>query len=59
LPLFVCSKIFASLLAGCFAGIAGITGYKGFVIYLIAHAIMAGLLLLKAAPQPTRYFPAT
>ncbi|KAL4853863.1 Cilia- and flagella-associated protein 58 [Chlorella vulgaris] len=53
------NKIFASLLAGCFAGIAGITGYKGFVIYLIAHAIMAGLLLLKAAPQPTRYFPAT
>lgn len=51
------SKIFASLLAGVFAGISGITGYKGFIVYLLAHAIMAGLLLLKASPHPRRFFP--
>lgn len=51
-----CSKIFVSLLAGVFTGIVGITGYKGFLIYLLAHALMAGLLMLKASLQPQRYF---
>jgi hypothetical protein len=51
------SKIFVSLLAGCFTGISGITGYKGFIVYLLAHLAMGGLLLLKAALQPRRYFP--
>lgn len=53
-----CSKIFASLLAGVFAGIVGITGYQGFIVYLLAHALMGGLLLLKAGLQPQRYFAA-
>lgn len=52
-----CSKIFVSLLAGCFTGISGITGYRGFIIYVLAHLAMGGLLLLKASLQPHRYFP--
>lgn len=54
-----CSKIFVSLLAGCFAGITGITGYKGFLIYLAAHALMAGLLTLKAGFKAQRFFPSS
>lgn len=54
-----CSKIFASLLAGCFAGILGITGYKGFAVYLLAHALMAGLLYVKASFQPQHFFPSS
>lgn len=92
-PATWCSKIFASLLAGVFAGIVGITGcgstviwlgagaspqrwlcmwavrsminqlnrairrYKGFIFYVLAHALAGGLLLLKAGGQPQRYFP--
>ncbi len=55
----LCSKIFISLLAGCFAGITGITGYKGFLVYLVAHVLMAGLLMLKAGFQAERFFPAS
>ena len=55
----LCSKIFISLLAGCFAGIAGITGFKGFVVYLLAHLVMGGLLMAKAAMQPARFFPSS
>ncbi|PRW33224.1 flagellar associated isoform A [Chlorella sorokiniana] len=51
------TKIFASLLAGVFAGVVGITGYKGFLVYLLAHALASGLLALKAGGQPQRYFP--
>ena len=50
------SKIFVSLLAGAATGVVGVTGVKGFLVYLLAHAAMAGLLLLKAAPQPQRFF---
>lgn len=50
------SKIFASLLAGVFAGVVGITGFKGFIVYAAAHAIMSCLLLLKAGAAPQRYF---
>ena len=51
-----CSKIFASLLAGCFSGVAGITGYKGFGVYLAAHALVGAALLVKALPRPAAYF---
>ncbi|KAL4439848.1 hypothetical protein ABPG75_002849 [Micractinium tetrahymenae] len=53
------NKIFASLLAGCFAGITGIIGYKGFLVYLAAHALMAGLLTVKAGFQAQRFFPSS
>ncbi|KAL4423611.1 hypothetical protein ABPG77_009198 [Micractinium sp. CCAP 211/92] len=53
------NKIFISLLAGCFAGITGITGYKGFLVYLVAHVLMAGLLMLKAGFQAERFFPSS
>lgn len=58
LPRILRSKIFVSLLAGVFAGIVGITGFKGFIVYLLAHAALAGLLLLKAGLAPQRYFAA-
>lgn len=58
-PPLLCSKIFISLLAGCFAGITGITGYKGFLVYLVAHALMAGLLTLKAGFKSQRFFPSS
>jgi hypothetical protein len=58
-PSPTCSKIFISLLAGCFTGIAGFTGFKGFVVYLLAHLLMGGLLMAKAAMQPTRFFPSS
>ena len=31
--------------------------YKGFLVYLVAHALGSGLLALKAGGQPQRYFP--
>jgi hypothetical protein len=37
-----CSRIFVSLLAGCLTGIAGVTGYRGFGVYLLAHAVVSG-----------------
>ncbi|PSC69199.1 glutamine amidotransferase isoform A [Micractinium conductrix] len=53
------NKIFVSLLAGCFAGITGITGYRGFIVYLLAHVAMGALLWLKAGGAPQRYFPSS
>lgn len=51
-----CSRIFASVVAGCLTGIAGITGFKGFGIYLVFHALLAVALLAKTAFQPAKYF---
>lgn len=31
--------------------------YKGFLVYLLAHALASGLLALKAGGQPQRFFP--
>ena len=35
-----CSRIFVSLVAGCLTGIAGVTGYSGFGVYLLAHVVV-------------------
>lgn len=36
------SRIWVSLLAGCLTGCAGITGYKGFGVYLLSHLLVRG-----------------
>ncbi|KAJ1929238.1 hypothetical protein IWQ60_001348 [Tieghemiomyces parasiticus] len=44
--------------AGCAAGILGLAGWAGFVLYTASWSTLAALLfLLKAQSQPTRYFP--
>lgn len=45
---FVCSRILASTLAGCTAGILGLTNLYGFLFYFLASAVMSALLFGKA-----------
>lgn len=46
-----------SLLVALALGIVGVTGYAGFLAYLIAHVASAGVLLLMMAAPPAEYFP--
>lgn len=45
-----------SLVAGCFAGILGVTGYKGFVVYVISHLALGLCISFKAGFHLSRYF---
>jgi hypothetical protein len=52
LPFPIClvfrRRILASTLAGCTAGILGLTNLYGFLFYFLASAFVSGLLFLKA-----------
>lgn len=45
-----------SIVAGCTAGILGLTGFNGFGFYILASLLMTGMLLVKAGSQWRRYF---
>lgn len=54
---FVCrSRIWVSLIAGLFAGISGVTGYRGALVYLAFHAILGVALFLVVGGKPAKYF---
>ena len=36
----VCSRVFASLVAGLATGVLGVTGWGGFAYYFLAHALV-------------------
>ena len=40
----VCSRIFASLIAGLALGVVGYAGWSGFLWYLLAHAVVSLIL---------------
>ena len=50
------SQILTSLVAGVVTGLSGVTGFKGFGVYLACHAAATALLALKAGLAPQRYF---
>ena len=45
-----------SALAGCTAGIIGLTSLQGFIFYLVMLVIMCGMLLAKGGSNWNRYF---
>lgn len=45
-----------SIVAGCTAGILGLTGFSGFGFYILASMLMTVILLVKAGSQWRKYF---
>ncbi|KAK9800176.1 hypothetical protein WJX73_003795 [Symbiochloris irregularis] len=45
-----------SLVAGLSVGILGVTGWIGFLYYAVVHALISGLVILKAGHNPQQYF---
>jgi hypothetical protein len=45
-----------SALAGCTAGILGLTGLNGFIFYIAALIIFFGLLIVKTGNTWNKYF---
>lgn len=39
-PIVLCSRIFASLIAGLALGVVGYAGWSGFLWYFLAHALV-------------------
>lgn len=36
----LCSRVWVSFLTGCLVGCSGLTGFRGFGFYLLAHALV-------------------
>ena len=45
-----------SILCGVVAGVLGITGWVGMLIYLLGFALSVGLLLVSVKSNAARYF---
>lgn len=45
-----------SSLAGCTAGILGLTSYQGFVFYVLTAFVLWFLILFQAGPAWNKYF---
>jgi EMC6 len=50
----LCSRIFASLIAGLALGVVGYAGWSGFLWYFLAHALVMVLLFFKCMPACER-----
>lgn len=50
------SRIWVSLLTGVLTGCSGLTGFRGFGVYLLGHLLLSILLLVKTKNAPSKYF---
>ncbi|KAL6785404.1 RIP5 [Auxenochlorella protothecoides x Auxenochlorella symbiontica] len=50
------NRIWVSLLTGVLTGCSGLTGFRGFGVYLLGHLLLSILLLVKTKNAPSKYF---
>lgn len=50
------SRTCQAAVAGCAAGIIGLTGIQGFVFYVVTSLLLSAIWYVKSAAQPTLYF---
>lgn len=50
------NRIFAALVAGTATGILGVTGFKGFLIFVAFQLANAAALFIKCGFAPDRYY---
>lgn len=50
-------RIYMTVVAGAAAGALGVTGWRGFALYLLSQAAVAPLVVLKAGGRTAKYFP--
>ncbi len=51
------SRIFAALVAGVAAGVAGVTGARGFLLFAASQLAVAAGVAARAGFAPRRFFP--
>ena len=49
-------RVFVAIIAGCAAGIMGITGLSGFAVFLISTLLLSVGLYLKVGCEPKPFF---
>ncbi|GMH41887.1 hypothetical protein BSKO_09797 [Bryopsis sp. KO-2023] len=49
-------RILTSVIGGAASGVLGVTGWRGFLVYLVIHVLLAFPLLLKAGFDGKKYF---
>ena len=51
------TRIYLSLLAGCVAGVLGLTGFWGFVFYFFSSFLASGIMLYRNQNKMNEFFP--
>ena len=46
----------AALALGAAAGVLGLNGWRGFLLYFVGSAVVSGLLWMKARRKPREFF---
>ena len=55
-PFLLCRRTFLAVISGTATGVLGLTGFNGFLGYLVGQLAASFLVIMASKGQPKRYF---